>query len=444
MKILIVDDNTTNRMVLDAYLDDYMESNSTTKFTVDMAKDGVEAVQMVKETQYNLIFMDINMPNMDGVEASKVIRSLDATVMIIAVSAAEDEEKKIEILNNGAEDYISKPVDADIFHSRLKNYILLSQARKKENVNAKGINLYTNKVFSRHTTFLLDSEDSVAEFWEFFLLNVRKKSDHLSDVIRVIVAIVDKQMPIDNSNKVYIEESNDKQYFTLVGISVLPLQVIKLLLKKNNISDGYKLTKDKLSFCLLKTKQYEDDRVIEPVEEHKAEVVASSSTTTVVSPVNTDIVLHSQTLQVFDYLDADDLLDLEEYADNLNSLMLLVGGGALEAEDILEMCTYLDQISALLAPYTEVYAISTALGELSACLSSHIDAFQTHSATLGPMCNAFSNDLLSWIKQSFHTGAPSVDFMNDTIVVNSQTIASMLKMDEAPAADDDFDDIFDF
>ncbi len=442
MKILIVDDNTTNRMVLDAYLDDYMESDSSIQFEIDMAKDGVEAVAMAKETQYNLIFMDINMPNMDGVEASKIIRSLDATVMIIAVSAAEDEEKKIEILNNGAEDYISKPVDADIFHSRLKNYILLSQARKKENVNAKGINLYTNKVFSRHTTFLLDSEDSVAEFWEFFLLNVRKKSDHLSDVIRAIVAIVDKQIPIENSNKVYIEESNDKQYFTLVGISVLPLQVIKLLLKKNNISDGYKLTKEKLSFCLLKTKQYEEERVIEKVEEPKVEVVEAS---TVAPSVHTNVSLQSQTLQVFDYLDSDDLLDLEEYADSLNSLMLLVGGGALEAEDIMEMCTYLDQISALLAPYTEVYAISTALADLSACLSSHIDAFQTHSATLGPMCNAFSNDLLGWIKQSFHTGAPSVDFMNDTIVVNSQTIASMLKMDEAsPASDDDFDDIFDF
>ncbi len=442
MKILIVDDNTTNRMLLDAYLDDYMESNSTTKFTVDMAKDGVEAVQMVKETQYNLIFMDINMPNMDGVEASKVIRSLDATVMIIAVSAAEDEEKKIEILNNGAEDYISKPVDADIFHSRLKNYILLSQARKKENVNAKGINLYTNKVFSRHTTFLLDSEDSVAEFWEFFLLNVSKKSDHLSDVIRVIVALVEKQMSINKSNnRVYSEESEEKQYLTLVGISEFSTQTMELFLKKNNILGGYKLTAEKLSFELLKTKQYEETPDADIMQERKEEVLKTSVGESV---PETDIALQSQTLQVFDYLDADDLLDLEEYADNLNSLMLLVGGGALEAEDILEMCTYLDQISALLAPYTEVYAISTALGELSACLSSHIDAFQTHSATLGPMCNAFSNDLLSWIKQSFHTGAPSVDFMNDTIVVNSQTIASMLKMDEAPAADDDFDDIFDF
>ena len=61
------------------------------------------------------------------------------------------------------------------------------------------------------------------------------------------------------------------------------------------------------------------------------------------------------------------------------------------------------------------------------------------------MCSAFSKDLTSWIDQSFHTGAPSADFMNDTIVVNCDTIGSMLKMDETPAdSADDFDDIFDF
>ncbi len=439
MNILIVDDNTTNRMVLDAFLDDYMDSNSEIKFSVDMAKDGVEAVDLAKKTSYSIIFMDINMPKMDGIEASRIIRSHDTQTMIIAVSAAEDSEKKIEILDNGAEDYISKPVDADIFNSRLRNYISLAQARTKENINNKEINLYTNKVFSRHTTFLLDSEDSVAEFWEFFLLNARIKSNHLSDIIRVIVAIADKQMPIDNSNKVYVEESDEKQYFTLVGIDALPIQVVKLLLKKNNVQDGYKLTKEKLSFELLKIKQYEDE-----IEEEKA---PEKEITPIVVPqqIQEDVILHSQSLQVFDYLDADDLLDLEEYAENLNSLMLLVGGGALEADDIMEMCTYLDQISALLAPYTEVYVISTALSELSTSLSSHLDVFQTNSSTLGPMCNAFSNDLMGWIQQSFHTGAPSVDFMNDTIAVNSQTIASMLTMDEeAPASDDDFDDIFDF
>ena len=438
MKILIVDDNATNRMVLDALLDDYMDSNPEIKFEVDMAKDGQEAVSKAEISTYNIVFMDINMPVMDGVEASRIIRSKDSKVMIIAISAAEDAEKRVEILDNGAEDYISKPVDADIFSSRLKNYITLSESRHKESVSTKVVNLYTNKVYSRHTMFLLDSEDSIAEFWEFFLLNARMKSDHLSDVVRTIVAIVDKQMSLNNTNRVYIEESETKQYFTLVNIDVLPPKVITLLLKKNSLTDGYKVTDKKITFELLKVKQYEVDKSEPIIQESVLEVVSTPV-------VEEEMALHSSVaLQVFDYIDPDDLQDLEEYADSLNSLMLLVGGGALEDEDIYEMCGYLDKISTLLAPYSEVFVIANALGELSVSLSANVDVFTANSATMGPMCNAFSNDLMNWIKQSFHTGAPSVEFMNDTIVVNSQTITSMLTMDAAPAAEEDFDDIFDF
>ena len=440
MNILIVDDNATNRMVLDAFLDNYMESNPKITFEVDQAKDGLEAVKKAKKNSYNMIFMDINMPNMDGVEASRLIRLEDKKVMIIAVSAAEDSKKRSEILDNGAEDYISKPVDADIFNLRLKNYISLCESRNKESVSAKVVNLYTNKVYSRHTMFMLDSEDSVAEFWEFFLHNARKKSDHLSDVIRVVVAIVDKQMGIENSNRIYIEESEDMQYFTLVNIDVLPLKVVELLLKKNIVADGYKLTDKKISFELIKSKQYEDEKQEEVIVQQPKDI-----TPIVEKNISSEFDYSSARLQVFDYLDIDDLCDLEEYSESLNSMMLLVGGGSLEKNDVFEMCGYLNQISALLSPYNEIYAISNALGELSASLSTYVEVFTVNASTLGPMCSAFSNDLMAWVKQSFHTGAPSIDFMNDTIAVNTKTIIAMLKMDEVPpASDDDFDDIFDF
>lgn len=430
MNILIVDDNTTNRMILNALLDDYMDSNSGVLFEVDEAKNGLDAVKQSENKLYDIIFIDINMPVMDGIEACRKIRSKDSKVMLIAVSDTEDPYKRAEILDNGAEDYISKPVDSDIFNSRLKNYILLVESRNKENQSSNVANLYTNKVFSRHTMFMLDSEDSIAEFWEFFLLNAKRKSNHLSDVVRVIVAIVDKQLRLENSSRVYIEESDEKQYFTLVHIDVLAKKVIESLLVKNGMEDGYKLTDKKISFELIKTKQYIDEIKEVSIEEEKIEVVSM------------DFV--SNALQVFDYIEADDLVDLEEYSENLNSLMLLVGGGSLEQNDIIEMCSYLDRVSTLLTPYTEVYAIANAIGELSADLSSHIEEFTKNSQMLGPMCIAFSHDLMTWIRQSFHTGAPSVEFMNDTIVVNAQTIASMLKMDESAASDDNFDDIFDF
>ncbi|MEA2100691.1 MAG: response regulator, partial [Campylobacterota bacterium] len=161
----------------------------------------------------------------------------------------------------------------------------------------------------------------------------------------------------------------------------------------------------------------------------------------IASPLN---LISSIELTVFDYIDKDDLYDLEEYANKLNSIMLVVGSGDVTQDEVIEIYTYLDRLGSILSTYSEVYAISTALSSLSVDMSTHMSQFMDNSEALGPMCKAFSNDMSKWIEQSFHTGAPSVDFMNDTIVVNCQTIAGMLKMDEQPAADDDFDDIFDF
>ena len=66
------------------------------------------------------------------------------------------------------------------------------------------------------------------------------------------------------------------------------------------------------------------------------------------------------------------------------------------------------------------------------------------SSLIGPLCKAFSSDMNSWIQMSFYTGAPSIDFMNDTIAVNTQTINSMLSMNDEVTGEEELDDIFDF
>ena len=73
MKILIVDDNMTNRMMLQALLENFANENNLV-FELDEASDGHEAVDKCNQTEYALVLMDINMPNMNGVEASSIIR----------------------------------------------------------------------------------------------------------------------------------------------------------------------------------------------------------------------------------------------------------------------------------------------------------------------------------------------------------------------------------
>ena len=436
MNVLIVDDNKNNRMIVNLLLEDYMEDNAGTTFEIDEANDGLEAVNKCRYKNYELVLMDIMMPNMDGVEATKIIRNEHKNIMIIAISGSEDSSRQKLILNNGAEDYISKPVNSDIFNTRISNYVTLIKSRENHaSANESSVNLFTKEVYSRYVNFIFSSEDSLSEFWEFYLLDGEEKYDNLSDVVRAIFAIGEVQTRLGLKSNVIVEESESFIFFTMRNIDKLPSAVVPLILKKNAIACENKTQKDRLSFKLKKVITQEiviemaEVKIVEPEEPEE---------------ISSQIDYSSVALEVFDYIEDDDLMDLEEYAGKLGSLMLMVGGGDATNEEITEIYTFIEKLGGILSSYSEVYPISQALTALSIDLSSHIEEFSKNSEALGPMCAAFSRDLTSWIDKSFHTGAPSADFMNDTIVVNCETIGSMLKMDEAPAGDEDFDDIFDF
>ncbi len=433
MKVLVVDDNANNRLILRLMLDDYEESNDI-KFSISEAEDGQIAIDMCKKEQFDIVFMDIMMPNVDGLEATKVIRENDSKIMIIAVSAVDDSDKMKLILNHGAEDYIPKPVNADLFVNRITNYfnIIKSRSHRVENKNFR--NVFSSNVYNRYTKFVIDSDDALAEFWECFLFNTTEKFDNISDVVRTAFSIAEAQLQLASESSVYIEESEDFQYFTLINIDVLPIKVIELMIKKSQSALVYKIEDNKLSFKLEKINSMLEEELISKVEE--------------VSPVvqqSAQYVKEKEVLEVFDYLDEDDKMDLEEYASKLSSLMLIVGSGDISEDEVEEMYTYLERLGQILSTYSEIYPISMSLSRLASSMQTHKDVFMEKSELIGPLCKAFSNDMSSWIQMSFYTGAPSIDFMNDTIAVNTQTIASMLSMDDNTSdVEEDLDDIFDF
>ena len=106
LKILIVDDSPTNRIVAAEMLQEF-------EATIDMACDGLEAVIAATQFRYDLILMDMRMPEMDGLQATKAIRSLSGErsgVPIIAFTANAYPEDVKACMEAGMVDFISKPV----------------------------------------------------------------------------------------------------------------------------------------------------------------------------------------------------------------------------------------------------------------------------------------------------------------------------------------------
>lgn len=116
LRILIVDDNKVNLLVA---------KQMVKKFGAEVftAEDGLEAVGMVKDDQYDLILMDIQMPRLNGYEATMELRKMNYTRPIIALSAnayREDVEKSIQ---SGMNDHIQKPYTQDFLFQKIVQYI---------------------------------------------------------------------------------------------------------------------------------------------------------------------------------------------------------------------------------------------------------------------------------------------------------------------------------
>jgi signal transduction histidine kinase/PAS domain-containing protein len=119
--VLVVEDNRTNQMLMGIILDEY-------GITYDVADDGVEAIRYFNEHDYDVILMDENMPNMNGIEATRQIRAIEgendqSATPIIAVTANALAEDRQRFLDAGMDDYISKPYEEKDIVAILRQYL---------------------------------------------------------------------------------------------------------------------------------------------------------------------------------------------------------------------------------------------------------------------------------------------------------------------------------
>jgi CheY-like chemotaxis protein len=103
-RVLVAEDSLTNQTRIKLLLEKL-------GFVVTIAQNGLEVIEAVKNQQFELIFMDMQMPEMNGYNATRKLRGLGVKTPIIAMTAALDGEDKNQCLEAGCDDYISKPID---------------------------------------------------------------------------------------------------------------------------------------------------------------------------------------------------------------------------------------------------------------------------------------------------------------------------------------------
>ncbi|MBU1012302.1 MAG: response regulator [Bacteroidetes bacterium] len=118
-KILVVEDNYINQMVITAYL-------AQDNITLLIANNGIEAVNFFNDMNFDCILMDIAMPEMDGIEATKEIRLKERWTRrhtpIIAVTASDPEFNRDRFFAAGMDDYLAKPVNERTLKEKIEKY----------------------------------------------------------------------------------------------------------------------------------------------------------------------------------------------------------------------------------------------------------------------------------------------------------------------------------
>ncbi|MCT7486272.1 response regulator [Aliarcobacter cryaerophilus] len=160
-KALIVEDNEINQLVTSQMLE-------SIGFDIDIANDGLEAVNMANKSNYDIVFMDLQMPNMDGFEATKKIREFNKNTPIVALSAAVmDKDKELTSLA-GMNNHLAKPLIRSELESILKQYfemeLIDNKLNKSNTIFIKGINI--SSVIENYNTEINDIYRMYEKFYK--------------------------------------------------------------------------------------------------------------------------------------------------------------------------------------------------------------------------------------------------------------------------------------
>ena len=197
VNILLTEDNVINQEIILGLLKD-------SGIIIDIANNGQEAIEMFKENHYELILMDLQMPIMDGYEATKIIRGLNKKIPIIAITANAMKEEVEKTKALGMNEHLNKPLDVEKLYETLLKYVI-----------PRG-----NKTFKRDDSYY-ESKAPSGERLEFQSVDAEVGLRHMAGNQKLYLKILREFL--NDYKEVKLQNFNDEEFkrvtHTLRGLS---------------------------------------------------------------------------------------------------------------------------------------------------------------------------------------------------------------------------------
>jgi CheY-like chemotaxis protein len=172
-KILVAEDNEINQKIISHLL-------KKENIRVDIANDGKEAIDFFEKRDYDLILLDLQMPNMDGFQTAKYIRKiLDSDIPIVAMTAGAYANEQTRCFEIGINQYLSKPFTSEDLFLRLK-YLLLNEHNLK---NQKPGPVTNKSLYSLNLLLQTNEEEQIIEILEMFIEDTPKLLKEIKQAI---------------------------------------------------------------------------------------------------------------------------------------------------------------------------------------------------------------------------------------------------------------------
>ena len=181
MHILVVEDEV-------ALCDTIVRSLKRLAYSVDYCYDGQKALDMLSVESFDLVVLDLNLPNVDGMTVLKTLRQTDIDTKVLILSARCEVADKVLGLDEGANDYLTKPFHLDELSARIRNLTLT----RKADVNAEELSLTRKETGILEYLMLnqgrpVSQEELIEHVWD-------SSVDNFSNSIRVHISSLRKKL----------------------------------------------------------------------------------------------------------------------------------------------------------------------------------------------------------------------------------------------------------
>lgn len=242
--VLIVDDNPKNLQVLGSTLKDQ-------EYLVEFATNGAQAIAWLKERVFDLVLLDIMMPEMDGFEACKIIRqeSKFDDMPIIFLTAKTDNESILKGFDLGAQDYVSKPFDTKELLARTKTQLELKASKEK----LKSVNQWLEEKVNERTEQLNEANIQLTKANEELFILDQAKAEFLNIISHEIRTPLNGIVGSIQLLKSKIEIPELTGLLNVLDISVTRLEKFsaRALLITGLLTKRHKLIKEQVSIAQL-------------------------------------------------------------------------------------------------------------------------------------------------------------------------------------------------